>query len=135
MTESKTLAQLEALNKKLPMNRHDRLLHFAAIVQRQQEWGAIRYDYFLERKSTKTLRAGDASRTLLGLAFRDPVFKEAGLAGHTYGDVMDFLDITHSELHEFACGCHLNSQEDVVGTIKALAAVGRPKGFWATLFG
>jgi len=135
MTESKTLAQLEAIDQKLPMSRRDKLLHFAAIVQRlnSTQWYLLHKHMHLESKSTKVLRAVDARDSVLGLALTDPVFQEAGITGTTIGGVIDFLDITRHEMHSFACGCHNHNQSGVVDQVKHLASVNRPKGFFGWL--
>lgn len=131
MTEAKVLAQLEAVKKSLPMSRYDKLMHFAAIVRKYNAYFYLHYDFHLERRPEKQIRRLPVHHTLLGLAASDPVFKEAGLSGDTYGDVMDFLEIRRYGLHTFACGCHLHDQNTCVEQIEWLA--NHPPGFWARL--
>jgi hypothetical protein len=46
----------------------------------------------------------------LTVAFQDPVLRDAGLAGDTYGDAKRFFGLSDHDLHYVVCHCHCGSR-------------------------
>lgn len=99
------LAQLSVpIDGVLTMTRRERLQHWASLVRAADE----RFQLFhgLEYAAPAVLRAHQAlAGSAFALAVADPVLQRAGLTDPSMGGVMDFFDLSQSDLHAFSCDC------------------------------
>ena len=51
----------------------------------------------------------------VSVAFADPLMREAGLAGDTYGDAKRFFGLSDKQLHRIVCYCHHGAQTYAAG--------------------
>lgn len=51
----------------------------------------------------------------VSVAFADPLLREAGLAGDTYGDARRFFGLSDRQLHRIVCYCHHGAQTYAAG--------------------
>lgn len=76
----------------------------------------------LIRPSRRTNMRADQSA--LALAFADPVLREAGLTGDTYGEGRSFFELSHNQMHKLMCRCHIGSSEPGRTTAARLRRLG-----------
>jgi hypothetical protein len=118
------------------LSREARLNRWADLLE---EWGArplklftrIEYQPEAERMA---VRQDDSPMTT---AYADPVLREAGLAGDTFGDAVRFFELSQHEAHELLCDCHYFGKMDgsvAARRVRQLAGGASPLSF-ATLFG
>jgi hypothetical protein len=91
--------------------RRARIMRWAQVLDRHQ--GPFQLFSRLETirgDDRCTLRVADSP---VGVAFKDPVLREAGLAGDTLDDAMRFFGLTIKEAHWALCDCHFNGRDDV----------------------
>ena len=91
------------------LTRAERLARWALLLERHD--ARIRTLDSIElvpRRRRNGMRAEDSA---LSIAFADPVLRDAGLEGETYGDVRAFFDLSHGDMHHLACRCHLGVAE------------------------
>ena len=67
---------------------------------------------YLSPELRDRLRCDDSP---LSVAFADPLMREAGLAGDTYGDAKRFFSLTDRQLHRVVCYCHHGAQTYAAG--------------------
>jgi hypothetical protein len=67
---------------------------------------------YLSPELRDRLRCDDSP---LSVAFADPLMREAGLAGDTYGDAKRFFTLTDRQLHRIVCYCHHGAQTYAAG--------------------
>jgi len=118
------------------LSREARLNRWADLLE---EWGArplklfTRVEYQPEAERT-AVRQDDSPVTT---AYADPVLREAGLAGDTFGDAVSFFELSQREAHELLCDCHYFGKMDgsmAARRVRQLAGGPQPLSF-ATLFG
>lgn len=50
-----------------------------------------------------------AAGSALTIAFEDPMLRAAGLKSDTYGEAMRFFELSHWQLHDVVCSCHVGA--------------------------
>jgi hypothetical protein len=97
----------EATPKQEPMNRVQRLLHWAYLIR--ESYGYIYLYHSLEYMDLNRLAAVVVSsdyQSAFSIAKNDPTFQAEGLSSEAnIPDIMKFMDINQQELHEFSCDC------------------------------
>lgn len=86
------------------MTRRERLERWATLIERHQ--GPLRplaRVEYLPADQRASLRGDD---TPAAVAFRDPVFRAAGLVSDTYGDIRQFFELSEHDAHHILCSCH-----------------------------
>lgn len=120
-----------------PMTRKEKLLRWAELVRNAPY--PMRLYHLLENCSRSRLDEAHVygSGCAFDIAFSDPVLREQGLTEPTIGGVMNFMEITQQQLHEFSCDCggHI-SNDDMANRIEGLARGegGGPLGYVRALF-
>jgi hypothetical protein len=72
------------------------------------------------------------------VAFADPVLRDAGLDGDTFGHAQKFFELSWGEAHELLCDCHYYGAMDgetVAGRVRALARPTLTQRFFRTPYG
>jgi hypothetical protein len=67
---------------------------------------------YLSPEIRDRLRCDDSP---LSVAYADPLLREAGLAGDTYGDAKRFFSLSDRQLHRIVCYCHHGAQTYAAG--------------------
>jgi hypothetical protein len=67
---------------------------------------------YLSPELRDRLRCDDSP---ISVAFADPLMREAGLSGDTYGDAKRFFGLTDRQLHRIVCYCHHGAQTYAAG--------------------
>lgn len=103
------------------MTKKEKLLRWARLVRevpyQLHMWRGLEYTPMdvLERLSD--------NYSAFSLAANDPIFQDAGIAGHTVGDSMRFFELSLVELHPFSCDCHGTiHNDDMANRIELLAS-------------
>ncbi len=67
---------------------------------------------YLSPEVRDRLRCDDSP---VSVAFADPLLREAGLAGDSYGDAKRFFSLSDRQLHRIVCYCHHGAQTYAAG--------------------
>lgn len=67
---------------------------------------------YLSPELRDRLRCDDSP---LSVAYADPLLREAGLAGDTYGDAKRFFSLSDRQMHRIVCYCHHGAQTYAAG--------------------
>ena len=108
------------------MSRRERLERWATLLE--QHGRTLRSLYETEFAPIGRRRAMRADESPLTVAFNDPMLRAEGLRGDTYGDAMDFFDLSDSEMHRITCYCHCGdtiSARVVSGRVRMVARQSR----------
>jgi len=110
------------------MSRSQRLERWADLLE--QRSGTVRLLRGTEYAATAEWDHMREDASPLSVAFGDPVLREEGLAGDSYGEAMRFFGIGNAGLHEIACHCHygsnaIASSADVAARLRRIAAGAR----------
>jgi len=107
--EQKSVAQLKAHAKVTPfgvrpMSRHERLTRWEGLLLREPErrLRTLSQVEFMASSNRRSLRLDGSP---LALAFSDWVLRQEGLAGDSYGDIVDFFDLSEHQAHLLVCDC------------------------------
>jgi hypothetical protein len=104
MNQALTKEQLAALEVAAPtMTRSEKLERWATLIEAYPHLVAL-FDRLEHMRPIDRERA-QVTGSAFSLAARDPVLKDAGLAGGTVGDVKKFFELSDDELHAFSCNC------------------------------
>lgn len=103
------------------MTKKEKLLRWARLIREASyqlyAWRGIEYCDMYQ------LNGLSNSNSAFSLAANDPIFQDAGIAGHTVGDSMRFFELSQTELHPFSCDCHGTiHNEDMASRIELLAS-------------
>ena len=131
--EYQTVAQLQSVAgietyPSQAMSRTDRLRLWAEVLERSPE----RRVATLPRTEYRPVAVRNAMRadgSALWVAYSEPLLRDAGLTGDTYGEARRFFELTDGQLHDIVCGCHTGSSASADYTaacIRALIAPPRP---------
>ena len=110
------------------MTRSQRLERWADLLERRP--GAVRLFRGTEyATSTEWLHMREDGSPI-SIAFGDPVLREEGLAGDSYGHALQFFGLGNAGLHEIVCHCHYASHAnaacaDVAARVRRIAAGAR----------
>jgi hypothetical protein len=106
VTEQDLVSAVPVIEPKVPMNRKQKLLRWAALVRASRESFFIYHNIEYLPQVQLALIDINAQFTAFGMATRDPVFQAEGLgAGANIPEIMKFMEISKEELHEFSCDC------------------------------
>jgi hypothetical protein len=86
------------------MSKRERLQRWAEVLE--QNGGTLRSLYeteFVPYRRRRTMREDNSPLTV---AFEDPVLRGQGLKGDTYGDAIDFFELSNADAHRILCYCH-----------------------------
>ncbi len=89
-----------------------------------------------EHKPMKERSALQQENSPLTIAFEDPVLRSAGLTSDRFGEVARFFGLSHWQLHEVVCNCHLGetvAAEAVAARLRRLS--GRTRSFATFAYG
>ena len=102
------ISQVAAIDTAPPLSRkavqRQRLHRFADLLCAYT--GSIRLLTRMEYLTAPELHAMRGDLSPLALAYADPKFRQAGLAGDTVGDAMAFFDLSERQVHTLFCDCH-----------------------------
>lgn len=84
--------------------RKARLQRWASLLAADPERPIRSLDELEYEPATKRLGIR-ADGSAIALAYADPVFRAAGLAGDTLGDAISFFELSHGEAHRVLCSC------------------------------
>lgn len=124
MNKTLTPAELASSAVSFPtLSRHDKLVRWATIIRATPT--AFLIFHRLEYQKLGVLRATTVHPdSAFAAAFKDPILKDAGLQGSTFGDAMDFFELNQGDLHEFSCDCGgVISNEKMAKRIEGIAGV------------
>lgn len=104
--------------------RRDRLERFASLLEAHRD--PICLFNQLEYISRSALRLLRSDSSPLAIAFADPVLRSQGLRSDSYGDAVEFFDLTSREAHHLLCDCHYSSRhvssEMIASRVRSLAS-------------
>ena len=107
-----TLDQLHAVaevNTAQPvMSRTQRLARWAQLLERDPSrmLTALAGTEYRAPAERDVMR-GDGSP--ISVAAADPILRDEGLKGDSYGEAKRFFELTDNELHEIVCYCHVGA--------------------------
>lgn len=107
-----TLDQLHAVaevNTAQPvMSRTQRLTRWAQLLERDPSrmLTALAGTEYRAPAERDVMR-GDGSP--ISVAAADPILRDEGLKGDSYGEAKRFFELTDNELHEIVCYCHVGA--------------------------
>jgi hypothetical protein len=92
-----------------PLTRAEKRARWAEILEAAPSRVRAFDSIELIRPSRRTNMRADQSA--LALAFADPVLRNAGLGGDSYGEGRAFFELSHNQMHKLMCRCHIGSSE------------------------
>ena len=110
------------------MTRSQRLERWADLLERCP--GTLRLFRGTEYASAAEWQHMREDGSPLSVAFGDPVLRDEGLAGDSYGHALQFFGLGNAGLHEIVCHCHYASHAvapaaDVAARVRRIAAGAR----------
>jgi len=136
--EHRTLAEIEgftAVIRPQELSKKELLERWALALERRK--GArLRTLRETEYKPAKERSALQQENSPLTVAFEDPVLRSAGLTSDRFGDVARFFGLSHWQLHDVVCYCHLGetvAAEAVAARVRRLS--GRTSSFATFAYG
>ncbi len=91
-----------------PLSRSERFERWVALLEDHP--GALNTLEGTEYKAPEKRALMRCDDSPLSVAFRDPVLREDGLAGDTYGDAMSYFGLSNHQMHYIVCHCHCGSR-------------------------
>lgn len=104
--------------------RGDRLRRWADVLDREgsRRFPTLHQLEFAPRSERPGLRVDGSA---ISVALADPLLRASGLRGDTYGDALDFFDLSERQGHRLLCSC-LNGPavegHRLAGKLRAMAA-------------
>ncbi len=102
------------------------------IVERLERWATLLDETSKPRVNTlreteyRSRAERDAMRSdnsPISVAFADPLLREEGLQGDTYGDAMRFFELSDRELHQVLCYCEYGSTTHPRNSARAVRSI------------
>jgi hypothetical protein len=75
-----------------------------------------------------------ADESALAVAYSDPVLRRAGLRSDTFGDAVDFFQISEHEAHLVLCSCHGGESMRADEAARLVRGIRSPS-LWSLYFG
>ncbi len=115
------------------LSKRDRLDRWIELLERDPDRELRTLDE-IEWKPKAQRLALRAEGSALTVAFSDPLLRQAGLRGDTFGEAVDFFQISEHDAHIVLCSCHGG------GSMRADEAARRVRGIrspslWGLYFG
>ncbi len=124
--EHKSLEQLEALSigRRNRMTRRERLERWARLLEANPDarLRPLKDIEFVPPGQRRLLRAEQSPLTV---AYEDPELRAEGLKGDTFGDAVDFFQLSDRRAHYLLCECHyltMPSSSEVAARVRHAAA-------------
>jgi hypothetical protein len=101
-----------------PLTREERLARWAELLDRHagERLATLHGTEYEPPAQRATMRAVDSP---ISIAHADPVLRDDGLRGDSYGDAMRYFELSDWQLHDIVCHCHFG------GTMPAETAARR----------
>lgn len=128
MNKPLTQAEIAAFSVPLPtpMSRHDKLMRWAWLVERQD--GAVSIFHNLEYRTQEFLDCLADYNSAMTLAASDQTLQAEGLKDATVGSAQRFFELSKEDLHSFSCDCGgAISNKTMAERIRKIAAGGNQK--------
>ncbi|MGF1609534.1 MAG: hypothetical protein ACFCUQ_09070 [Kiloniellales bacterium] len=135
----KTLEELrQVVDVRSPLERHrmskqQRLERWAEILE-QAPQAYLRSLYETEYANQRERCALREDNSPLTVAFEDPVLRAAGLRSDSYGDAINFFELSDDDLHYIVCYCHHGPTMTPKAVARRVRAVARPR-IWNRVLG
>jgi hypothetical protein len=109
--EHRTSAELEGFAEVIrprKLSKKELLERWALALEKRKgtRLCTLRETEYKPVKERSALRQGNSPLTV---AFEDPVLRSAGLTSDRFGEVARFFGLSHGQLHEVVCYCHLGA--------------------------
>ena len=124
--EHRTSAELKSLADVIcpqQLSKKERLERWARALEKRKD-ARLFTMRGTEYKSVKEMLALRQENSPLTVAFEDPVLRSAGLRSDTFGEIARFFGLSHLQLHEVVCNCHLGetvAAETVAARVRRLS--------------
>jgi hypothetical protein len=107
------------------LSRRERLERWAELLDRDphRRLKALRRVEFVAERDRALMRDDD---TPIAVAYADPVLRDAGLQGDTFGDAQRFFELSSEQAHELLCDCHYFGRMDGETVARRVRAAARP---------
>jgi hypothetical protein len=124
--EHRTSAELKGfadIIRPQKLSRKERLERWALALDKRKgaRLSTLRGTEYKPVKERLALRQANSPLTV---AFEDPVLQSAGLSSDTFGEIARFFGLSHLQLHEVVCNCHLGetvAAEAVAARVRRLS--------------
>lgn len=104
MNKHLSTEELANLSVELPtMSRAEKLMRWADVLRERK--GRVYMASNLEHMLPDARNSLQHEFFPWTIASNDPILKDAGLAGPTYGDAKKFFELTDADIHAFTCNC------------------------------
>lgn len=119
------LATATLLERPATLSRRERLTRWAELLKRKgpRLLQPLKYVEFYAPPERARLRADQSP---IEIAFADPVLRDAGLAGDTFGHAQTFFGLPDREAHFLLCDCHWRGRMTGDAAAKRVRAVANP---------
>jgi hypothetical protein len=115
------------------LSKRDRLDRWIELLERDPDRELRTLDE-IEWKPKAQRLALRAEGSALTVAFSDPVLRQAGLRGDTFGDAVDFFQISEHDAHIVLCSCHGGESMRADEAARRVRGIRSP-GLWGLYFG
>jgi len=133
LSELSSVADLKQPLRVHVMSRRERLDRWAELLEQQGERELKTLDE-IEWKPKAERRAMRADDSALAIASSDPVLRADGLASDSFGDAVDFFQISEHDAHIVLCSCHggeFMRAEEAARRVRGI----RSPSLWTLYFG
>lgn len=133
LAELSDLADLKPLARTPVLLRRERLDRWAELLEEKADRLVATLEE-IESKQASERRALRADGSAITVAFNDPLLRSAGLLGDTFGDAVDFFELSEHDAHMILCSCHggaVMRAEDAARRVRGL----RSRSLWTLYFG
>jgi hypothetical protein len=103
-----TLAEINPKQTFRALSRTERLERWADLLEREPDrcLGTLAGTEYARPEERDAMRSAGSPITV---AFDDPYFRAAGLENDSYSEAKRFFQLSHRQLHNIVCYCHLGS--------------------------
>lgn len=114
------------------MSKQERLERWAEVLERapQRYLRSLYETEYASRRQRCTLREDNSPLTV---AFHDPVLRAEGLQSDSYGDAINFFELSDDDLHYIVCYCHHGPTMTPKAVARRVRAVTRPRVWFRAL--
>ena len=139
--EHRPLSQLSSVaDLKIPedvkitvLSKRDRLDRWIELLEQEPDRELRTLDE-IEWKPKAQRLAMRAGGSALTIAYSDPVLRQAGLRSDTFGDAVDFFEISEHDAHIVLCSCHGGESMRADEAARRVRGIRSPS-LWALYFG
>ena len=121
LDQLKVVAEVTPVGTRLEMTRTEKLERWAELLELQagRRLATLRETEYQLPGHRERMRSEGSP---ISVAFDDPVLRDQGLNGDTYGEAKRFFELSDWQLHEIICYCHYGDSVNAASAARHVRA-------------